>query len=330
MNLLNDDEFNDDGESPHAKSAQEHKMHGNRLLAIRDYEGAINSFTDAIDLLQDALLKVHVDDLVSCLNNRAACFFILDRYEDAVLDASQRLKRYPHDHRAFHKRALMFERAGQLGKALEDYQSALNLEPNGTKVSLAVESLSANGVTTPEGFDNNLPFMHGCDQSSQDSDSDREDLSCDAESDDNDDETEGAPIHYEKGFIGAKIASAVVCTIDPQLLPKEGSYSIDGNRIMHFNVPSFVACHPKNVSQVEKPDRAGGPCPGFTLQVLPGKPSIPCPFGVSRRNVTNSFWNKKQWLKCHGCTALQNNLSLNVIWNDKRRLKVRYRTYQHF
>ncbi len=132
-------------------------------------------------MLQDALLKVHVDDLVSCLNNRAACFFILDRCcEDAVLDVSRVLERYPHEHRAFHKRALMFERAGQLGKAFEDCQSALKLEPNWTKVSLSVERLSANGGTTPEVFDNNLLFMHGCDQSSQYSDSDREDLSCNA------------------------------------------------------------------------------------------------------------------------------------------------------
>jgi tetratricopeptide (TPR) repeat protein len=228
-----DDEFNDADESPHAQSPQECKMHGERLLAIRDYEGAINSFTDAIDLLKDALLKEHVDDLVSCLNNRAACFFILDRYEDAALDVSQVLERYPHDLRAFDKRALMFERAGQLGKALEDYQSALKLKPNWTKVSLAVERLSANGITTPKGFDNNLRFMHGYDQSSQDSDSDRKNLSCDAASDDNDDndefdsddddETEGAPIHYKKGFIGEKIGSVVVCTIDHQLLPKEGS-----------------------------------------------------------------------------------------------------------
>jgi tetratricopeptide (TPR) repeat protein len=188
------------------------------------------------------------------LNNRATCFFILDRYEDAVLDVSQVLERYPHDQRAFYKRGLMFERAGKLDKALEDYQSALKLESNWTKVPLAVERLSANGVTTPEGFDNNLRFVHGCDQSSQDSDSDREDVSCDAEIDDNDnndesdsdgdDKTEGAPIHYKKRFIGEKIASVVECTIDHQLLPKEGSYSIDGkrNRIMHLNAPSFVVC----------------------------------------------------------------------------------------
>ncbi len=199
-------------------------------------------------------------------------------------------------------------------------------------MSLAVKRLSANDFTTLEGFDNNLPFMHGCDQSSQDSDYDREDLSCIAESDDNDDngesdsddETEGAPIHYKKGFIGEKIASVVVCTIDHQLLRKEGSYSIDGNRIMYLNASSFVACHPNNLSKVEEPDRAGGPCPGFVLQPLPGKPSVPCPYGILCRNTTNSRWNKSQWLKCHGCTALQNNLSVNVIWQDnsKSNLKV--------
>jgi hypothetical protein len=111
----------------------------------------------------------------------------------------------------------------------------------------------------------------------------------------------------------------VVCTIDS----KEGSYSIDGNRNMHLNAPSFVAClHPNKLSKVEEPDRAGGPCPDFVIQPLTGRPSIPCPYGILCRNTTNSRWNKSQWLKCHGCTALQNNLSLNVIWNDRQTLKV--------
>ncbi len=114
-----------------------------------------------------------------------------------------------------------------------------------------------------------------------------------------------------------------LCTIDHQLLRKEGSYSIDGNRIMHLNAPSFVACHPTNkLLKVEEPDRAGGPCPSFVLQPLPERPSVPCPSGILRRNTTNSRWNKSQWLKCHGCTALQNNLSANVIWQDRNSLKV--------
>jgi hypothetical protein len=167
--------------------------------------------------------------------------------------------------------------------------------------------------------------MHGCDQSSQVSDSDMEDLSCVSESDDNyyndesdsDDETEGAPICYKKGFIGEKIASMVVCTIDRQLLPTEGSYYIDGSNIMHLNAPTSVALYPKRPSKIEKPDRVGGPCPGFVLQPLPERPSIPCPYGILRRNTTNSKWNKSQWLKCHGCTALQNNLSANVIHYDR-------------
>jgi hypothetical protein len=167
--------------------------------------------------------------------------------------------------------------------------------------------------------------MHGCDQSSQDSDSDMEDLSYVAESDDNDDndesdsddETEGALICYKKGFIGEKIASVVVCTIDRQLRSTEGSYYIDGSSIMHLNAPTSVACHPKKPSKVEKPDRVGGLCPGFVLQPLPGRPSVPCSYGILCRNTTNSKWNKQQCLKCHGCTALQNNLSLNVIHHDK-------------
>ena len=137
------------------------------------------------------------------------------------------------------------------------------------------------------------------------------------------DETKGAPISYKKGFIGEKVASVVVCTIDLQLQPKEGSYSIDEHRIMHLNVPSFEVCNPKKPSRVEEPDRVGGPCPGFVLQPLPGRPSVPCPYGILRRNTTNSRWNKAQWLKCHGCTALQNNLSANVIHHDKSENKLK-------
>ncbi len=108
-----------------------------------------------------------------------------------------------------------------------------------------------------------------------------------------------------------------MCTIDLQLQPKEGSYSIDEHRVMHLNAPSFEVCHPKKPSKVEEPDRVGGPCPGFVLQPLPGRPSIPCPYRILCRNTANSRWNKSHWLKCHGCTALQNNLSANVIHHDK-------------
>jgi hypothetical protein len=131
------------------------------------------------------------------------------------------------------------------------------------------------------------------------------------------DETKGAPIGYKKGFIGEKMASVVVFTIDRQLRPTEGSYYIDGSSIMHFNAPTSVACHPKKPSKVEEPDCVGGPCPGFVLQPLAGRPSIPCPYGILRRNTTNSRWNKSHRLKCHGCTALQNHLSANVIHHDK-------------
>jgi tetratricopeptide (TPR) repeat protein len=135
-------------------------MQGEQQLAIRDYEGAIDSFTVAIASRSDVLLKEHIDELISCLNDRAACFFILYRYEDAIRDISQVLARYPCDRSLFfHKRALYLERAGQLDKALKDYPRALELEPNNEKIALAVKRFSASGVTASLDFDNNVPHM---------------------------------------------------------------------------------------------------------------------------------------------------------------------------
>jgi hypothetical protein len=91
---------------------------------------------------------------------------------------------------------------------------------------------------------------------------------------------------------------------------------------MHLNAPSSVVSHPKKLSKVKEPERAGGPCPGFVIQSLPGRPSILCPYGILCRNTINSRWSKSQRLKCHGCTALQNNFSANVIWQDRSMFKV--------
>ena len=72
----------------------------------------------------------------------------------------------------------------------------------------------------------------------------------------------------------------VVIAIDLHLKPREASYYIDENSTMYINAPSSVACHPKRSSRVEDPDRVGGPCPGFVLQPLPGRPSVPCPYRI--------------------------------------------------
>ncbi len=135
-----DDESDDEGDV--APTPQECKMQGTKLFAQGDYEGAANRFSQAIVSLQSALLKEHVEDLVSCLNNRAACFLKLEKYEDARLDCDRVLERNPQNHKAFLRRATTFEKAGQLEKAFGDFQSALKISPNLEEAALAVERLS--------------------------------------------------------------------------------------------------------------------------------------------------------------------------------------------
>ena len=212
---------------------------------------------------------------------------------------------------------------------MSHFETALELEPNNAQMlkllsrSTAMMNMEISNAEYDSEEDDFVDLSFWKDDEFTDDELNDDGKSPHAQShpdNDNDDEIEGPQLRYKKGFIGEKIASVIVIAIDLQLKPREGSYYIDENSTMYLNAPSSVACHPKKPSKVEEPDRVGGPCPGFVLQPLPGRPSVPCPYRILCRNTTNSTWNKSQWLKCHGCMALQNNLSTNVIWPDKSKL----------
>ena len=129
--------------------------------------------------------------------------------------------------------------------------------------------------------------------------------------------TKGVPICYKTKFRGAKTATAVVWNF----AANDFCYTVEDG-IMLMNVPSFEFSEPRKLSQVTAPTNQGRPCPGFNIKEIDGSPNIPCPYGIIRMDTSNSKWNVKQWLKCRGCTKLQNSTrptGFNAIYNDRVR-----------
>jgi hypothetical protein len=100
---------------------------------------------------------------------------------------------------------------------------------------------------------------------------------------------------------------------------------IDGQVVTPF---SKYARKPSNVPPPIKP---GSKCPGFLLPLNDKKKlKICCPFTQSTRNEENSYWNKKQWLKCNGCQNLSWNLTQNPIVSSIPSLKSVHRVFWCF
>ena len=82
------------------------KEKGNEAFAKKEYQNAINYYTNAIEMLtqSDKLLSDYSQDkdleklkilisnnenLLSCFNNRSQCFLNLERFQEAYLDAEK-------------------------------------------------------------------------------------------------------------------------------------------------------------------------------------------------------------------------------------------------
>jgi hypothetical protein len=85
-----------------------------------------------------------------------------------------------------------------------------------------------------------------------------------------------------------------------------------------------ITCAPfskysRKPSDVPPPIKPGSKCPGFLLTLNANeKLKICCLFTQSTRNEENSYWNKKQWLKCNGCQIVYANLVQNPTVSMKR------------
>eukprot|EP00118_Oscarella_pearsei_P009978 m.59015 g.59015 ORF g.59015 m.59015 type:complete len:918 (+) comp34855_c0_seq13:42-2795(+) len=128
------------------------KQRGNDLFGAGKYEEAVKCYTTALNHP-----SVSEDVSLALYKNRAACYIKLERYDEAVEDASESLKSHPFDVKALFRRSQAYERLGRLEEAYKDVRNLIRSDPkNSAAVSSArrlMASLSAKAdkYSTTEG-----------------------------------------------------------------------------------------------------------------------------------------------------------------------------------
>ncbi|KAI9250537.1 hypothetical protein BDA99DRAFT_445111 [Phascolomyces articulosus] len=93
------------------EAAQQLKAKGNSLFTGKNYEEAVRLYTQAIRFKADAIFFA----------NRAACFANLGKQDNVIEDCNSALKLDPVYVKALNRRALAFEKKGELTNSLYDY-----------------------------------------------------------------------------------------------------------------------------------------------------------------------------------------------------------------
>lgn len=116
--------------APDTKAGDVFKNKGNTLMAQKDYNGAIDAYTQAIEA--DASNVVYY-------SNRAAAYSQCSQFDEAIQDAKTALELDPGYSKAYSRLGHAYFSSGQFESAVEAYEKGLALDPgNGImKSSLA-------------------------------------------------------------------------------------------------------------------------------------------------------------------------------------------------
>ena len=100
------------------EKALELKTLGNQLYSEKKFEEAVEKYSEAI--------KLSPNSVFYC--NRAACYANLNQHEKALEDCNEAIKLEPKYVKAFHRRALAYEKLDMPRKALNEYTIVCALE----------------------------------------------------------------------------------------------------------------------------------------------------------------------------------------------------------
>ncbi|KNC87801.1 hypothetical protein SARC_00058 [Sphaeroforma arctica JP610] len=106
------------------------KVEGNIFFKMKEYDSAINLYTECIESCPAGDSRVAV---YFC--NRAACYLALEEYNDAVDDCTEALSLNKEYVKALVRRAQGYEKQDKLEDALEDFKKAVELDPT-TRVAV--------------------------------------------------------------------------------------------------------------------------------------------------------------------------------------------------
>ncbi|NXJ86724.1 UN45B protein, partial [Trogon melanurus] len=114
------------------------KEEGNKYFQAKDYEKAIQSYTQAIKLNKDKALQAVL------YRNRAACFLKKEEHAKAASDASRAIDINASDIKALYRRSQALEKLGKLDQAFKDAQKCATIEPRNKNFQETLRRLGAN------------------------------------------------------------------------------------------------------------------------------------------------------------------------------------------
>ncbi|KAK0547601.1 Hsp90 cochaperone [Tilletia horrida] len=129
-------------------SVAEHKAKGNAAFAAKDWDGAIQAYTAAIEAVQDpAADAAHI-----LYSNRSAAYAGLRSYSKALEDAEECIKINPQFAKGYSRKGAALHGGGELEEAVDAYEEGLKIAPTdaGLKKGLqdvqnALENASGGG-----------------------------------------------------------------------------------------------------------------------------------------------------------------------------------------
>ncbi|XP_037078852.1 protein unc-45 homolog B-like [Pollicipes pollicipes] len=108
---------------------QQYKEEGNKLFKEGDFDGALASYTKAIEL------STHEDkDRPVFLKNRAAVHLKKENYEAAISDCTEVLEQSPYEPKALYRRCQALEALGRVQEAYRDARHLHNQQPDSRDV----------------------------------------------------------------------------------------------------------------------------------------------------------------------------------------------------
>lgn len=127
-------------------SAAELKAKGNAAFAAKDYETAIQHYTDAIAAVKGPEDAIHV-----LYSNRSACYSGLKQWEKALEDAEETIKANPNFAKGYGRKGGALHGAKKLSEAIEAYEEGLKLAPNDAALKKGVEDVEKAMVASTDG-----------------------------------------------------------------------------------------------------------------------------------------------------------------------------------
>lgn len=124
------------------------KVEGNKLFGDGLYEEALLKYDYAIQLSPEMSDSSEIRSI--CHNNRATCFFKLNKYEDTIKECTKALKLNPTYMKALIRRGEAHEKLENYDEAIADMKKIIELDPSNHKCKRTIVRLEPLAVEKRE------------------------------------------------------------------------------------------------------------------------------------------------------------------------------------